>query len=91
MPKQVKNIDLTLLRKLYEEGATLTELSKKFKVSYTAIRNRVLKAGCTIRKQGLPSVNLPEDLGEGSLRQLAKKHGVSYQTIANRKKAQQDG
>lgn len=91
MPKQIKKINLEKLAKLYEEGATLTELSKRYGVSYTAIRNRVLKAGCTIRKQGNPCVDLPEDLGEGSLRALAKKHGVSYQTIANRKKAQQDG
>tara|TARA_Y100000592_G_scaffold27500_1_gene43657 strand:+ start:1585 stop:1860 length:276 start_codon:yes stop_codon:yes gene_type:complete len=87
MPKQLKKeIDLTLLKKLYEEGATLTELSKKFKVSYTAIRNRVKKAGCELRKQGIAEIELPKDLGEGSLRELAKKYGVSYQTIANRKK-----
>ncbi len=91
MPKQVKKINLVKLKREYESGKTLTELSNKYEISYTAIRNRVIKAGCTIRKQGLPVIDLPEELGEGSLRALAKQYGVSYQTIANRKKAQQDG
>ena len=91
MPKQIKNINLELLLQMYEEGKTLAELSKEFGISYTAVRNRLKKAGQKIRKQGVVPIELPEDLGEGSLRSIAKKHGVSYQTIANRKKAQQDG
>ncbi len=87
MPKKFKKeVNLDLLKKLYEEGATIASLAERFKMSYTAMRNRMVKAGCELRKQGLKEIELPADLGEGSLRELAKKHGVSYQTIANRKK-----
>ena len=90
MPKKLQLNEKRVLR-LYEKGDNINQIAKKLDVSYTAIRNCLLRNGVQLRKQGLPPIELPKDLGEGSLRSLAKKYGVSYQTIANRKKEQQDG
>ena len=90
MPKQVK-INAKKAVSMYNNNVSIADIAKKYAVSYTAVRNLLIREGVVLRKQGVIKIDLPEDLGEGSLRKLAKEHGVSYQTIANRKKERENG
>lgn len=50
--------------KAYEEGATLTELAKQWRISPTTARSAILRAGGTLRPMGFRRDGSPEKLNE---------------------------
>lgn len=90
VPKKL-NVRTEKIVSLYvEKGLSMTEIAKLLSISFFTVNSRLKKAGVPIRGQGrqfssIDNEELLKDRQQGmSLRQLAKKHGVSYQTVANR-------
>src|SRR5690349_11024430 len=50
--------------KAYDEGATLTELGKQWRISPTTARSAILRAGGTLRPMGYRRDDPPESLAE---------------------------
>jgi transcriptional regulator of aromatic amino acid metabolism len=55
--KAVETKDQRIVR-LYSEGQSLQKIANKYHVSHIAIRNRLLKAGVTMRPRGRPESKL---------------------------------
>ena len=52
MSKQARDLPLDLIISEYQSGMSTNALEKKYGVSDTTIRNRLVKAGVQIRKKG---------------------------------------
>ncbi|UMP07112.1 helix-turn-helix domain-containing protein [Amycolatopsis sp. EV170708-02-1] len=71
------------LARLYNDGATIESLAKRYALSYQKVRTTLLAAGVTLRP---PKIQLPPTppglvnayLAGRSIRQLAAIHGMSY-------------
>ena len=88
-----KLLDVGAMKALYEEGATLKELADQYGVSIGTVRDRLAKAGTSIRpryNQSGAELDTDEILvlyADGlTLTEIAKKAGTSVKTVCSRVK-----
>jgi len=90
MGRSKSNLPVDEIKSEYESGINLIPLGEKYGVSYTTIRNRLLKEGVQIRKSGFNKIELPVDEIKSeyesgmTLAEVAEKYAISYSTIRNR-------
>ncbi len=85
-------IDINESIHLYEnEKLTLKKIGEKYDCSHTTIRNKLIKAGVKLRKQGRGEISIPISViihlykkEQLTLKEIGKKYNCNYNVIRNR-------